>query len=193
MIVSIGVDCSVAAFCKQNGMRFTSFPFDWTVAYNGVSKCIENEFADFLNVTPSNRLNKYDIHFFHHFANDAIFEEELAKYKQRVERFLDMLKTTDEFITFCRRGHASHHHAEHDGKYENIKSDIEDAEELDIVLSTKYPQLKYKIIVMVGCGKCFDSSAVYKSNSERIEIYNIAGPSADDPAFKETARQLFIH
>ena len=39
-------------------------------------------------------------------------------------------------------------HDEHNGKYSNITNDIDDAEKLNTILSNKYPQLKYKIIVI---------------------------------------------
>ena len=44
MIIPIGVDCGMAEFCKKYNLRTRSFPFDWIVSYNGVSKCIENNF-----------------------------------------------------------------------------------------------------------------------------------------------------
>jgi hypothetical protein len=191
MIISLGVDCGIADFCNRHKIRFTSLPFDWTVAYNGVSDCIADEFTEFLNITPE-RVNKYDIYFHHHFENDTVFEEHATKYKRRIHRFLELLKTPSEFLVFCRRGHASHHHLEHGGKYKSMKSDIQDAEGLDVVLRTKYPELKYKIVVMVVCGECFDCNAVYKSSSERIEIHNIATPYADDPAFEQLAKKLLL-
>jgi hypothetical protein len=75
---------------------------------------------------------------------------------------------------FLRNGHCCHHHDEQNGKYNNILSDIEDAENLDNVISVKYPKLKYKIVIILSCDKCFDPSTEYKSKKENIEIYNIA-------------------
>lgn len=193
MIISIGIDCGIADFCNRRGLRFTSLPFDWTVVYNGVSTCIANEFAGFLDdITPTNRVNKYDIYFHHHFATEDVFKEDAAKYERRIQRFMDILKNPDEFVVFCRRGHASHHHLEHNGKYQTMKDEIQDAEELDAILRKKYPQLKYKIVVMLVCGNCYNCNKSYKSNRERVEIYNIASPYADDPVFEQLAINLFL-
>lgn len=193
MIISIGIDCGIADFCNRRELRFTSLPFDWTVVYNGVSTCIENEFAGFLDdITPTNRVNKYDVYFHHHFGTEDVLKEDTIKYERRIQRFMNILKNTDEFLIFCRRGHASHHHLEHNGKYQMMKDEIQDAEELDAILGKKYPLLKYKIIVMLVCGNCYDCNKSYKSNSERVEIHNIASPYANDPVFEELAMNLFL-
>jgi hypothetical protein len=47
MIIPIGVDCGMAEFCRKYNLRKASLPFDWTVTYNGVSKCIEDDFKYF--------------------------------------------------------------------------------------------------------------------------------------------------
>ena len=48
MIIPIGVDCGMANFIKKYNLRNMSFPFDWTVTYNGVSKCIDDNFKFFI-------------------------------------------------------------------------------------------------------------------------------------------------
>jgi hypothetical protein len=64
------------------------------------------------------------------------------------------------------------HHSEHSGKYNDIKSDIDDAESLNKVLCNKYPQLKFKIILILGCGACFNKDIIYKGDSVNIDIHN---------------------
>jgi hypothetical protein len=189
MIIPIGVDCGMAMFCKKYNLRNLSFPFDWVVSYNGVSNCIDDNFTYFIPQI-NEKLNNYDMFFTHDFAIDT-FSEDKIKYTRRYNRFINILKTSKENIIFCRKGHAGHLHNEHNGKYCNITSDISDAENLDAVISNKYPELNYKIIVILVCGKCFDANKIYKSQSDKIEIYNIATPQADDELFENCARNIF--
>jgi len=187
MIVPIGVDCGMANFCKKHNLRYTSFPFDWNVTYNGVSECINDNFNNFIP-NEYERINAYDIFFLHDFENT--YHEDVIKYKRRIQRLQNILETTEEII-FCRKGHSPHHHYEHNEKYSNIKSDIKDAEDLDRILSNKYPNLNYKIIVILVCEKCFDSNKIYKSNSDKIEIHNISSPVVDDAKFEKCANEIF--
>ena len=188
MIIQIGVDCGMASFLKKHNLRTEAFPFDWNVTYNGVSKCVEDDFKHFTDPL-HNRINDYDVFFFHDFERD--FEEDKEKYARRCNRFIHTLESATDDIIFCRKGHASHHHCEHAGKYSNITSDIDDAERLNEVLITKYPQLKYKIIVILVCGICFNPTETYKSNCEFIEIHNIATPQADTVVFENCCRNIF--
>ena len=66
MIIPIGVDCGMARFLQKYNLRNISFPFDWNVTYNGVSKCIDDNF-NFFTEPLNNRINKYDIYFYHDF------------------------------------------------------------------------------------------------------------------------------
>lgn len=196
MIIPIGVDCGMAGFCKKYNLRNMSFPFDWNVSYNGVSKCIDDNCKFFMEPL-DNKINKYDIYFHDDFHNPELTEQTKEKYIRRCQRLMNILETTSEDIIFCRKGHAYHHHYEDhngkpsNGKYSNITSDIDDATKLDTILSNKYPQLKYKIIVILVCGQCFNSIDIYKSNSDKIEIYNIATPQADETIFENCCRNIF--
>jgi len=184
MIISLGVDCGMAEFCRKHNLRTVAFPFDWTIAYNGVSKCIEDNFAQFL---PQNGQTKniYDIDFFHHFKTHT-FQDDIEKYKRRIERFNDVLHSQEK-VLFCRKGHATHHHEAHS----QIQSDLTDAENLDRILTSRYPRLNYTIIVFIICGKCFDSKMTYTSQSPRIEIHNIAMNPIDDSVFEKCAYDIF--
>ena len=144
MIIPIGVDCVMAEFCKKYNLRNISFPFDWTVTYNGVSKCIDDNFKLFTKPL-NNRINEYDIYFHHDFDKNELFNQDQEKYTRRCQRLINILETSNENIIFCRKGHATHHHYEHNGKYSNITNDLDDAEKLSVILSNKYPHLKYII------------------------------------------------
>jgi len=190
IIIPIGIDCGIADFLKKYNLRTFSFPFDWAVSYNGVSGCIDDDFKYFVEPL-NNRINIYDIYFHHDFENSLLLNEDKQKYIRRSQRMVNILETSDEEIIFCRKGHACHHHHEHSGKYSDIVSDIEDSEKLDIIISNKYPHLKYKIIVILVCGNCFDPYITYKSNSDKIEIYNISTPEANADIFENIARWIF--
>ena len=190
MIVPIGVDCGMAEFLQKYKLRSFSFPFDWTVTYNGVSSCIDDDFK-FFTEPLEQRINKYDMYFHHDFVHNHLLSQDTEKYVRRYNRLIDILKSGNEEVIFCRKGHASHLHKEHNGKYTNITSDIDDAEKLDIVLQAKYPNLKYKIIVILVCGDCFNPNEVYTSDTSRIEIHNISSAQADDVRFNNLCRTIF--
>ena len=190
MIIPIGVDCGMAEFLKKYNLRKISFPFDWNVTYNGVSKCLEDDFKHFTEPL-NNRINNYNIYFHHDFEDNNLLNQDKEKYTRRCQRIINILETSNEEIIFCRKGHACRHHSEHNGKYSNILNDIDDVEKLDILLQNKYPQLKYKIIVILVCGNCFNSNETYKSNSERIEIYNIATVEPEHTIFENFCRNIF--
>lgn len=190
MIVPIGVDCRIAQFVKDNNLRSFSFPFDWTVSYNGVSSCINDNFRLFTEPL-ENRINRYDIYFHHDFDDARLLQIHREKYVRRYTRLIEILKSCKEEVIFCRKGHGTHHHGEHNGKYTNITSDIDDAEKLDSVLQTKYPNLKYKIIVILICDVCFQPEQLYTSKSKCIEIHNIASVQADDKQFTDLCCSIF--
>ena len=187
MIIPIGVDCGMADFLKKYNLRKISFPFDWNVSYHGVSQCIDDNF-NFFTEPLHDRINTYDIYFHHDFVDINSLHQDKQKYSRRCQRFIHILETSNENIIFCRKGHACHNHTEHNGKYSDTINDIDDAEKLDIILQ-KYPQLKYKIIVILMCDTCFPMET-YKSKSDNIDIYNIARHQ-DDTMFEKLCRHIF--
>jgi len=174
MYVPIGIDCGLADLLKQNNVRHCSLPFDWVVSYGGVSKIIENEFQHFTDIDNKNLNLTYNISFVHN-----TFPQDCETINRRIQRFLHLLNSEEE-ITFIRKGHAFHHHDECIRNGLQLANDIEDAEKLNIILKTKYPKLKYKIIVVLVCDTCFKE--VY--HSDNITICNIATPYADNAKFE---------
>ena len=154
VIVSLGVDCGVANFLKENGYRNFSLPFDWVVSYGGVSDIINSEFTNYIN--------DESVKFLHH-----RFPQDIEKIKRRSERFLNLLNGEDEII-FLRKGHSDHHHREST----HIKDDLIDCEKLYDILKKKYKKLKFKIILFLVCSECYDHNRQY--NSDKIIIYNVS-------------------
>jgi hypothetical protein len=187
LFVSIGIDCDVANFLNKYNLRKASLPFDWNVSYNGVSKCIENNFKNFTEPLSADRINGDDIYFHHDFLDVATStaSPDHDKYHRRCQRLLNLCETADahdgEFVLFIRKGHLCYHHEEQKGKYKDITCDIEDAKRLDKVLRRKYPLLKYKIIVLLGCTKCFTKDTPCADDSSNvIAIYNNIGGTFEE-------------
>jgi len=176
LFVSIGIDCDVANFLNKYNLRKVSLPFDWNVSYSGVSQCIENNFKNFTNPLSSERINGDDVYFHHDFLEVSMMQADRDKYQRRCERLLNLFETaekTGEYVLFIRKGHLCYHHEEQNGKYNDITDDTEDAKKLDKVMRSKYPLLKYKIIVLLGCTKCFTKDTVCSDDDTHvIDVYN---------------------
>jgi hypothetical protein len=176
IFVPIGVDCDVAYLLNKYNFRKMSLPFDWNVSYTGVAKCIDSDFNEYTAPLNESRVNKYNVYFHHDFEFQSLLIVDKEKYARRCDRLLNILKenneTSGEHIMFIRKGHLCRHHDEQGAAYSDIMKDICEAECLDNILLNKYPNLKYKIILILGCTKCFNQDTTYKSNSENIEIYN---------------------
>ena len=197
-LVSIGIDCDVANFLTKYNLRTASLPFDWNVSYNGVSKCIECDFKNFTDPLSTERINNADVYFHHDFLNETTIPVDKDKYHRRCLRLLNMLDEaceTDEYILFIRKGHMCYHHDEQNGKYKDITDDYEDAKRLNSVLLSKYPRLKYKIIVILGCTECFQKDTpCVKDTNNNVEVYNnICDPGEDrNKLFEECLLNICI-
>jgi hypothetical protein len=174
--VSIGIDCDVANFLNKYNLRKMSLPFDWNVSYNGVSKSIDCNFDRFTEPLSNERINEQDVYFHHDFIEETMISVDKEKYNRRCERLLNIFEeyeNTGEYILFIRKGHMCYHHEEQNSKYKDINDDYEDAKKLYSILQSKYPRLKYKIIVILGCTKCFNKNTVSMKDTENnIEVYN---------------------
>lgn len=201
--VSIGIDCDVANFLNKYNLRKASLPFDWNVSYNGVSKCIDcdfKNFTDFLEPLSKERINNADVYFHHDFLEEATIPADKDKYSRRCQRLLNMFEecqTTGELVLFIRKGHICYHHEEQKGKYKDITCDIEDAKRLDQVLQRKYPRLKYKIAVVIGCTSCYKKDTNFNHITDiniNIEVYNNVCDASEDRSklFEECLLNLSI-
>tara|TARA_B000000557_G_C20611942_1_gene374255 strand:- start:53 stop:655 length:603 start_codon:yes stop_codon:yes gene_type:complete len=164
-IVSLGVDCGVANFLKENGLRNFSLPFDWVVSYGGVSNILKNKFSNYI---PKNNLqfNRDDnVKFIH-----ENFPADIDKMNRRIDRFLKLLDSDGEII-FLRKGHSEHHHTES----EVINDDLLDCEELYDIIKQNYKNLKFKIILFLVCSKCYNYKEKY--HSEKVIVYNVSDKS----------------
>ena len=171
VFIPLGIDCGLAGLLQKSSLRTCAFPFDWNVTYMGISNIFKDNFDNFI---PDNSIiintkpgNKYHMSFPH---NE--FPRDSDKYTRRIQRLLTLLESSNEHIILFRRSHSCDHHTEHT----DIKNDINDIEELDILFKTRYPNLKYTFIISLACSKCYNPNIIYKSQSNTIDIYNIVAP-----------------
>jgi hypothetical protein len=175
IIIPIGIDCSISSFLIRNGLRKISLPFDWVVTYTGVHDIIDDLFKDYIpDCHGSGKiLNKnYNVLFIH-----DNFPEDKEKYIRRINRLNDILTNSDEEVIFMRRSHLTRHHDE----YDNITNDFEDSKKLSLLLQDKYPKLKFKIVLILMCGECFNHNINYEY--QNIEVYNISSNTVDNCEF----------
>jgi hypothetical protein len=78
-----------------NPQERVEIPFDWNITYNGVSKCIDDNFK-FFTEPLNKRINKYDIYFHHNFENINLLNQDKEKYIRRYQRLINILETSNE-------------------------------------------------------------------------------------------------
>jgi hypothetical protein len=183
IIIPIGVDCDPTFSLRDNNMRSVSWPFDWVVTYNGVTDIMKDKFANYLpKGTNLVHCNTYFLH------------NTFQTMQRRIERFLELLNTSTEEIIFLRKGHRKTHHDESLELNVNLKNDLKDAEELDQHLKETYPRLKFKIVLALVCGQCFECNKKYETTSKNIFVYNIATLDRNEEAvkYKKLFESLFL-
>ena len=180
-IVSLGVDCGVANFLKENGLRNFSLPFDWVVSYGGVSNILKNKFDNYIPNDNSQFNYKDNVKFIH-----ENFPADIKKMNRRINRFLNLLNDDKEII-FLRKGHSEHHHSES----EVINDDLLDCEELYDILKENYKNLKFKIILFLVCSKCYNYKEKY--DSEKVIVYNVSDKDNRSDLIKNYFSDLELH
>ena len=181
IIIPIGIDCIIADFLSKNNLRNKSYPFDWVLTYSGVHKIIDNNFIDFIpnDFSSEQILNTtYDVLFLHEKSPD-----DKLKYERRILRLKTLLENSKEEIIFLRRSHLVGHHEQHE--YTNTSNDVEDAKKLNNLLKLKYHNLKFKIILILMCDKCFSGKEYndFINIYPNIEIHNISSNNHDNNEF----------
>ena len=113
--ISLGYDCSIAYQLQKKGLRTKAFPFDWCLVPN-IYSVIQDDFNQFFNFRFKNKsknfpviknkwvdremnketirvVNTYGVHFVHDFLLDYDLDEIICKYKRRINRFYDIMKS----------------------------------------------------------------------------------------------------
>lgn len=175
VIIPIGIDCGVAAALKQLNKRNIAYPFDWNVTYCGITDILKNDFRDFVPTSRygiqtdprySSVFNKYGVLFIHDdwFKNE---KSEQEKYHRRVERLRKLLnEPSNDTFYFIRKGHMFHHHREY-----YFQDDVESVSELSKFIKQSYPNMKYKIFLIICCPVCH-RAGIPSINDENIIVIN---------------------
>lgn len=173
IIIPIGIDCGVSEMLRKYNLRNNAYPFDWIVSYNGITKIIKNDFKDYIpDINDSIGIIEGCHNIFNHnygtkFIHDKFpLKEEYEKYNRRINKFKEILNNTTDDIIFFKKGHAYHNHAEY-----KFKDDIEDVIELNNYLKENYKNLKYKIILVLLCNKCYCNFNINNIKDDNIIIY----------------------
>jgi hypothetical protein len=165
IIISLGQACNVAGALRDNGLRVTAYPFDWTVSsFSALYNAINDDFEHFLqedslSIRVSDRygvLDYYGFHFVHDFPvdrpNDSFAElngenhvtggiiidnwrEYLPAVKQKYRRRIDRLKTA------CLGQEMVYFIRYSD-------TTLSQAVQLRNLIATKYPTLKFVLIIL---------------------------------------------
>lgn len=176
LVIPIGIDCGLSMFLRDRNMRFLSFPFDWVVSYKGVAECVSNDFAGFLPepgacAPPS----AAGIHFVHH-----QFPRDTEKMQRRIQRFKDALSGQMGAVVFIRKGHLNFHHAEAAELGQPLCDDVADAEAFATLLLERYPQLEFRVEVLLMCNRCHTPGQRTAVSAPRVTVYNIVLPDGRD-------------
>jgi hypothetical protein len=169
--ISLGYNCDPAMYGIENNLRkskkdgYKTCPFDLMITnYDGVVKCILDDFSDFLNFEYlicdnfGNIKNlKYKFLFNHespshpylhttenwvegnnHFINNN-FKNFIDRYEKRINNFKNYLNDKNNFITFILTSY---------GNENNFIRTYNEIDEIKNALNIKYPELKYKILLI---------------------------------------------
>ncbi|WP_068471366.1 DUF1796 family putative cysteine peptidase [Candidatus Protochlamydia phocaeensis] len=144
--VSLGYSCQVAQQLNDNGIRHQAYPFDWMLSSaEGLILFIHYAGAGFLDldkiaieerVAGTNILivadTLYGFRLLHDFYDpfDTFYPIVKQKYERRIARFFNLLRSNKK-VLFVR-----------------IQFTREQAELLDFILHTLYPQLTYTILAL---------------------------------------------
>ena len=184
-VIPIGIDCGVAMFLRDEGMRGASFPFDWAVSYSGVSECVRNDFAGLLPAEQRDAGDEGDegspppsaagVHFVHN-----RFPQDTSTLRRRVQRFRDALSGQLGPLAFIRKGHLCFHHEEAAALGVRLCDDVADSEALAAVLAKRYPLLPFRVEVLVMCRRCYAPGQVVTPTAARVYVHNIVLPDGSD-------------
>lgn len=110
LFISLGQQCGVAYNLEKFGYKEETLPFDWirTPNFSTIVNLIENNFRDFLNPKLLSYNENDDIKYyfknkltkceFVHECEEENFTNIEKKYKRRIERFYDKIKSNNRIV-----------------------------------------------------------------------------------------------
>src|SRR6185295_11754218 len=169
IFVSLGANCETATQLLNNGLRCAAYPFDWllTLDHPLFIRCLEQDFKYFMDENyltqfispnkPSYVLNKYYSFEFRHDWLDAsvrpvsfplLYPKIREKYQRRIHRFFDLDGQPNKvyFVRCALDPDLSGIFPTHTPHCTKIVAS--QAEELKNVLSKKFPNLDFQLIII---------------------------------------------
>jgi len=142
-VIPFGYRCTSAIACKIANLRKCSLPFDWTGCWpSAIREVLQNDFQDFLPDVYNNQfINKYNIHFVH-FNTDIA--QGIEDTNRRITRFYNIIYDDKEKYFICMN--EDYIYNEWYRKTETTYDFFVQLCELDSLLKTKFPNMKYKIL-----------------------------------------------
>lgn len=171
--ISLGSDCTVGFFLRDNHLRTCAYPFDWVMTPHSflssifapgweIKKWMPREIKD----TPAEetkwlsklgfRNNEYAVVFVHEPKTEEVYE-------RRFERLFKMFDQSVRTVKFIRMAHKEWHHEEHP---EIATNDAQDMIDFAAWLHRRNPLLKFKIHVLASCRLCDSSYAHQRASLE---------------------------
>lgn len=179
--VSLGADCGGAGALREVGKKTFSFPFDWLVCFHSPHLAFQNDFSGFMDDSvlwgPGEFNYQYNIRFFHR----ELIKDYDATIQRRVDRLLDLLRSSDKEIVFLRRSHDQKHHSEMQRCGISAPFEIDEVQDmmtLRDVLISKYPKLKFRINLFLQCPFCNKGQQNYEDEyltvrmSTQLDVLN---------------------
>jgi len=168
VIVSLGIDCTIAEILNKICLRDRAFPFDWIVTYRGIAQCIQDDFDKFMPMAPS-ELSAQGMLFIHH-----SFPQDQAKFERRIERFRQVLTDRSNKLIFLRRGHRGFHHEEIERLNIPLMDDLQEIQNLVTTFGQLYPSLHYEIVGTLHCEQCYpDDSLIPTDLPQNVHVHHL--------------------
>ena len=158
-IITLGSRCNLTSALIDTQLRTESFPLDWARSFNmmSVNDAFNNDFYEF-HVT-KNLWNNYGVRFAHlEFYKGETPQKALIARCKKIINYL----SSDHAVIFIRSTHNPTEH--YDEKLPLYYNEIDHLIEFKKIIESKYPSLKYHILLINMC----DCSHV-KDNCEDVQ------------------------
>jgi|GEM_PF-1298052 len=202
IIISLGINCQVAWYSRELGLRDYAYPFDWCISsHTGVYRLIKNDFKEFFkrenlikDTYHTVKDTLYDIRFAHDFpaehANAAASDDTTIHHGGTIlENYMDVY---DELNQKYQRRIERFYWAINSGKkiffvriFDITK---QDAIELHDLIKQKFPALDYELVVLGQYEEYKESW-----NVPHLHTFYVAKETVHDfwPGYAQTWQQVY--
>ena len=154
LIISVGVDCTVALFARNRGIRQDAGPFDWAISSLAYDSCFEESFEGVLvqplqDGTPRCIAQSSGIFFCHESATTAA-----DTFRRRMGRLWDHLRESGHGgpeVHLVRKDHTNQNHlmSEFD-----CLDELAAANRVACAISRRVPGAQFYYHLLLACDSC---------------------------------------